>query len=265
MISVIIPSIRTHHWERVITTLSQSCPNVNHEIIFIGPFTNHSILRKYNNVKHIKSYSSVPVCLQIGTLEAKYEYVVNTTDDGLFLPDSLSRCFEYFLLHNNNKHDAINLLYTEGVGFRDSPRSFDVRDCPEFRLKGINQDYSLFVQPLFLRSTFIELGGYDCGFEYSNHSHIDYALRLQKAGGKIMHSTEKWAMFDHMPNRTGDHKPVHDAQTQIDEPRFNKMWEDDRPICIDYDNYKDFDTPWERRFSKQYSSYEEMKKHEGYN
>ena len=130
MISVIIPTIRTHFWTRVLDSLAQSCINHEYEVIFIGPFVGEFDLPR--NVTFIQSYCSVPVCIQIATLQAKYDYVVHTTDDGVFLSNSLDVCLDYYFQYKTTNFDALSLRYSEGVNFVDNvrpPEFFKVKHC----------------------------------------------------------------------------------------------------------------------------------------
>lgn len=56
-----------------------------------------------------------------------------------------------------------------------------------------------------------------------------------------------------MPSFSGDHGPIHFAQTEHDEDLFKKIWDDpenEERIVIDIDDWKNCPALWERRFNK---------------
>lgn len=267
-LSIIIPGIRTHFWPRVVTSLESSIGKFknDYEIIFISPFDLPLEFQSLPQIKLVKSYARVATCIQLGVLEATKDFIYHTVDDGIFIPKALENCLQDFRETANEK-DMMNIRYSEGVNFQDNIRPgifFDIKNCPEYHQKYINKKYSVSVQPLMYRKRFIDLGGMDCRFEYSNHSHIDLAIRLQDAGGKVIHSPVGVANFEHYPERTVDHAPIHDAQTNVDQTIFETLWNKPRFPYIDYNNYLKYNEPWKRRFGKLYNSYEEMSQGEGY-
>lgn len=261
-ISIVVPSIRTQHWQRFLDSVKESCKLYSCEVIFVGPFKTE--VSTDIPVRHIKSYDRVGVCLQKGCIEAEGELVFHTVDDGVLLPDALD-----ITIFNYCKHakfnDIMNARYMEGQGF--SGRSFPeaywrAGSYPTvYGQKYVNPDWRLSLQPIVNREFFIMVGGLDCRFEYSNHSHVDFNFRTQLIGGRILHSPVDVSSADHSQS---DHGPIQFAQENIDSAVFNDLWNQPRSKFIEYEDYKNYEGRWERRFSKKYSSYDELCKGEGY-
>jgi hypothetical protein len=269
-ISILVPSIRTQNWERLYDSIAKSCTKYNWELVFVGPFIDEQVI-EYDNVKHIQSYATIPICMQKATLECEGKLIFHTVDDGVLLPESLNICIDYYN-DNCRNIDVLNMRYREGDNFNVPtefvPEYWKVKSAPwEYGLAGINQEWSLSVQPLFSKDLFVGLGGFECSFEYTNHCHHDFIFRVQQFGGKIYHSPVEVSYADHFPGREGDHAPIHDAQTGPDTNRFREIWGNptDR-VFITYDNweyYLKFHT-WKRRFDGPYHTYKELCEKQGY-
>ncbi len=271
-LSILVPSIRTKHWKRLYDSIALSCTKYTWEVVFVGPFKDDDFLKSHLiNVRHVHSFSSVPVCMQKATLECKGDFIFHTVDDGVVFPNVLDEILDLYYSHFKEKMKSdsiydtpiINMRYREGSQFCGatkplsywSPRSYP----EEYGLAGINQDWQLCLQPLMLKKTFIKLGGFDCRWEYSNHCHHDFMFRFQSMGGEVLHSPVDVTTADHYVNSTGDHEPIQSAQEGPDTVKFREVWgvKSNRGY-IDYDNYVVYDKPWTRRFDRPYGSYEEM-------
>jgi hypothetical protein len=254
-LSIIVPTIRTHLLARFIDSVRLSCVKHTYEIIFIGPFELPDNL-KAPNIQHIHSYFTVPVCIQIATSVAKGELVCHAVDDSVFYGGTLDRCIELFHTHGC---DVVGLTYVENTNDMAVAEKWLVKNISEFDELNVEGNWTTFVQPMMKRSLFAEVGGFDCSFEYSNHSHHDLAFRFNMMNASIIVAPFCVSYAFHMPERTGDHAPIHDAQTGPDELAFWKKWTGDRPdIVIPYINWIDYAAPWVRRFKSEYASYEEM-------
>lgn len=261
-ISIIIPAIRTHLWKNLVESIDYSC-RTPYEIIFASPFDLPESVAIWPQVRHIKTYDTVSVAIQKATLIADGDIIMHAVDDSIFIPGRIDDAIKFFE-QNCNLHDAVGLTYIENTNNMTPAEKWAVKNCPEFHLPYIDRNWTVFVQPMMLRDWFIELGGFDCRFFYSNHAHIDLSLRLQQAGGKVFIPPFTVSHASHMPERSGDHGPIHDTQTQIDEPEFNKLWSSPRQTFLFYDNYKKYEGQWQARFNKQYNSYSELCEGEGY-
>jgi hypothetical protein len=261
-LSIVVPSIRTQHWQRFVDSVKNSCKSHSCEIIFVGPFKTEVI--SDIPIKHIESYDRVGVCLQKGCHEAEGELLFHTVDDGILLEDSLDITID-FAWDNAYFTDIVNARYMEGVGF--SGRTFPEQywragTYPTvYGQSKVNPDWRLSLQPIMNVEFFHMIGGLDCRFEYSNHSHADLSFRVQSIGGRILHSPVDVSSAEHSQ---ADHGPIQFAQENIDSPVFNKMWNEPRDKFILFDDYKQYEGRWERRFSKEYDSYESLCEGEGY-
>jgi len=85
------------------------------------------------------------------------------------------------------------------------------------------------------REFFEEVGGFDIAFEGTAMANNDFAIRAQKLGAHVS-LLEGMAIFvaAQAPDTSGDHGPVHIAQTTKDEPLYEKKykincnWEDNQ-------------------------------------
>jgi hypothetical protein len=268
-LSIILPSLRPQNLIRFYNSAALACKCYKWELVVIGPFDPPVLLLQQENVKFIKSYASVTVCLQKATLEATGDLICNQVDDGVLNVESLDYTIDQY--YGQCKYeDLINCRYQEGVSFSGKltpPEFWEVKHLKEFHLPAINRTYATSVQPLLNREWFLELGGYDCRFGYSNHAHHDFCFRLQNAGGKVYHSKVGLCNADHFPLTTKDHREIHNTQLDHDEPLFNQIWSEVTPTprsFIKYDQYIQYDKPWSRFAKQQYHSYQEMCVGEGY-
>lgn len=138
---------------------------------------------------------------------------------------------------------------------------WQLKNISEFNgLKWVDPEWTTFVQPMMYKQRFIDMGGFDCSFEYSNHPHHDLAFRMNLDGSDIRVAPFSVSYAFHMPGSSGDHGPIQNAQEGPDIKHFWDKWTGESPpdVVIDYANYKDYDKVWSRRFKRQYDSYEEM-------
>ena len=263
VVSIVVPGIRTHLWEGFFESCKLACADHKFEVVMIGPFNPPESLLKERNFKYIKDYASVPVCIQKATDHCEGELLYHTVDDGVLYPHSLDEAIGVY--HNLGPKDVMNMRYTEGVGSdapEMAPQYWVAGTHADLRLPGINPGWGLSLQPLMRKSYFKELGGLDCRFNYSNHSHHDLAFRIQEHGGRVYQSPKSACNADHMPGRTGDHGPINIAQHDYDDPEFIKMYQappTDR-IFIDFNNWENQPKVWSLRFdeNKLPESYEDL-------
>lgn len=266
-ISIVVPSIRTQHWQRFLDSVKKSCKRFTAEVIFVGPFKTE--VSTDIPVRHIESYDRVGVCLQKGCIEAEGKLLFHTVDDGVLLETfrlegALDKAIETYYNYAN-WNDVVNARYREGQNFMGSTFNeyyWRAGTYPTvYGQKEVNPDWRLSLQPIVDKSFYVMMGGLDCRFEYSNHSHADFSFRVQANGGRILHSPDDVSSADHSQK---DHGPIQFAQENIDSLVFNELWNSPRAKIIDYENYKNYEGRWERRFSKEYTSYEDLCKGEGY-
>jgi hypothetical protein len=102
------------------------------------------------------------------------------------------------------------------------------------------------------KSLYMNLGGIDCQFEYSNHGIHDLIFRIQELGGKVIDSSIEGLNCDHFMGGSGDHSPIQEAQENHDEPIFNSIYLNSNAAkdraYLDINNWKNCPDVWERRF-----------------
>lgn len=107
-IAIVIPAFRTNKWDRLYKTIDKACQKYEWQLILISPFKDLTpfLLEeqkrfieegKNNKIKLISSYSTVPVCLQIGINEADSALVFSTTDDGVFTENSIDNAIDQYI------------------------------------------------------------------------------------------------------------------------------------------------------------------------
>ena len=99
------------------------------------------------------------------------------------------------------------------------------------------------------RDLFLEFGGFDCSFEYLNHATHDLLYRIQNTKPvKYVLSDKEICSADWQPETSGDHAPIHNAQTHHDRYLFNGMWQNEmRRGGVELENWKSVPPVWGRR------------------
>lgn len=264
-LSILVPGIRPHNWKSLYESAKLACQNYSFEMVFIGPFEPEPDFLKNQNVKYIKDYASVPVCMQKATLECEGKLIFHTVDDGILEKNSIDMAIDYYNKYCTEK-DVINMRYKEGSGRNGSTLPLGYWTAyfhADLRLAGVDSEWNISLQPLMSTEYFKKLGGFDCNFEYSNHCHHDLMFRIQMNGGKIINSPIEACNADHFPGSSGDHEPIFIAQHQYDDSRFFEIYGLKKPldrVIINYDNWKSRPAVWKIRFKENNlpHSYEEL-------
>lgn len=262
-LGILIPAIRTYRWEPLYESLKIACKDNSFQVVFVSPFDLPSFFDDIENVKLIKEYGSVSRAIQKGMLEVDSNLVFSTVDDCIFMEDSLDCGIEQYKDECGYK-DVMNMRYSENGDIQ--PKEYYAAWYNDtLRLPGISEDWQVAPQFIMNRNYFIELGGFDCRWEYSNEPQNDLMFRLQKDGGTIKHSDVYACVADWYQGEAGDHETIHMAQILHDYPILREIYmqKNDR-IHIDYDNWKNTPEVWERRFHEKYETYEEMVEKRGY-
>lgn len=256
-LSIIIPSIRPQVWTSLAEDINKSLesygnyPPHDYELIFVGPQKSATLPSRS---LWIQSYRCPAACLQQGADIARGKYICWLPDDIRMEPEALVRCLN--LIRNYDNKDGIIIKYSEGENFSGQQHVWDAY------WTAITHDGLRFAQvrshwkiaPVFMYNTnyFKELGGLDCRFEHVNLNTADLAFRAQLNGSHLMSSPTKVFAADWNPNtHDGDHKSVQAAYEENDLPLFKSIWDAsllDRSIKIDFNNWKNTDEKWVRRF-----------------
>ncbi len=265
-LSIILPSIRTHLLDSWYDSAAAACRDHTFQVIITSPFEISNHLRKASNVVYLHSYSNPSVVTQEAILASEGELIFLTTDDGYFMDDCLSMAISAWQKHCSTK-DIVNMRYREGQNYGGGPMPdayWYPWSHPPLQLPGVKRSWFIAPQFMMSRNYFFDLGGIDCVFEYSNYGIHDMTFRAQAQGARIFQSPKEVLCANHFPDDTVDHKPIYDAQTFYDLPIFQKIYSDpDAAIKrgnIDYNNWKQYNKIWERRFDPNNlpKTYEEM-------
>lgn len=255
-LTVLCPGIRTQNWRK----LYDSCAKSFHgswEIIFIGPEPPEGNLIE-TNVRYIKDMGTPIRAQQRGLCEAQGEYVTWAADDGVFLPYALDVAFGKLTYeHFHNHYDYKTLVmgkYTEGDGDTKAMLGneyYVLSNHDASRSKWLPAGWFMLNVGVVPRTLLEHIGGWDCQFEVCPMAYNDLAYRLQNFGCKFIIQDELMFKCSHLPQRMGDHGPIHDAQIDCDQPLFRKIWgvkECQERTIIDLDNWKNCPERWVRRF-----------------
>lgn len=265
-LSVLVPGIRSHRWRELYDSIKSSCSR-SWEMVIIGPFEPSEDLMSEGNVKYIKDFGTPIRCQQIGLLQAEGDYITWAADDGQFFPKSLDVSFDMLDGFESSQKDETPVRdklvmgkYYEGYSGHVSGAMAHMADDWYYNLLNhdCNKKLNNLPSPAWMlnvgvvsRELLLEVGGWDCQFEVCPCSYNDLAIRLQKHNVDFIIQNEMMYHCGHMPVRSGDHGPIHDAQTQHDEPLFRSIYLDgsskDR-VLIDVNNWQNSPEKWHRRF-----------------
>lgn len=263
-VSILIPSIRTNRWPALLESIEKAGPSITWEVVFIGPFKDDVILAKYpDKVKHVLEHGSPSRAIQRGMLFLESDLVFLTVDDCTLFPDSLDISVSQY--HSECSYDDVLLMrYKEG-SYIYTPGDYRAGHHDALRIPNVDGNWMIAPQFIMDKNKFIQLGGFDCVYEYNNEAVHDFMFRLQKLGGKVVASSTHCCEATHYPDTTADHAPIHNAQLGHDYPIFRDRYARGDFPEVKYDNWQDAPEVWQRRFSKgMVNTYEELIKSEGY-
>lgn len=248
-LSILIPAIRQNRWLELYNSLEKACKNHTWQLVFVSPFDLIDELKDKTNIKMVKDYGSVTRAIQIGMLHLDSDLVYLTVDDCVFAEDSLDISIEQYKRECSDT-DVLCVRYKEANDIQNA-NYYRVTSHGDFA--GLNINYNWLLAPQFLmnRHYFIELGGFNCIYEYMNEPVHDFMFRLQSLGNKIVISDVHACEATHYPGTIGDHGPIHFAQTTHDFPIFARHYRTQNPTSpthINYDNWSQSPAIWERRF-----------------
>tara|TARA_R110002074_G_scaffold266788_1_gene438976 strand:- start:1096 stop:1926 length:831 start_codon:yes stop_codon:yes gene_type:complete len=268
-VSIMMPAIRTSQWLMMYGSLINACQKYSWELVLVSPFDLPDNMKHFENIKMIKDYGAPSRCAQIGAIACEGEFLYHCVDDAIFLPEVIDNAVDWHRQHCSDK-DVINMRYREGAMFSGQtlPEQFWLAWFhDELRLPGIPQHYKISCHHFMKLDYFKQLGGWDCRYEYINHSLHDLMFRVQADGGRLYDSRTDATTCNHFIDKTGDHAPIYDAQTFHDKPQFDAIYAVPNAaasrITIPLDNWTQQPEVWERRFKEDDSgnlpeSYEEL-------
>lgn len=254
-LSLIISGIRNEKWIDLYNQMEKSCNRHEYEIIFCSPYDLPIELSSKENIKYIRDFGTPSRCVQLSSTKAEGKYIAILSDDAIIIEEAFSNVIDDIENSDNPYKNIVALRYTEGYGFNANINDF----CPSYwkarfhgdlRIDGIQEDWKLCIMFLMNLERFKELGGLDCRFEHYNMNLHDLAFRAQRDGSKIIISREFVSAQDFDPNSSS--VLIH-AYHENDKPLFLSIYGEretalNRPIKIDYDNWKLQPEKWHRRF-----------------
>ena len=256
-LSVFMPTIRTHLLNDWYDSLESSCNRHDFEVVLCGPFDPPKSISNRSNVKFIKDYGSPTRSAQIAAINSSGDYLYHVVDDIIFEKDSISN-----ELDSLDENTIISMRYKEGQNHtgHELPDHYWMA-VSSYNYRTINPLWKNCVHFIMHRNLFNSYGGFDCEYEYLNHATHDLLFRIQYDSNiKCILSKSTVCSADWMPGTTGDHGPIHFAQTEHDAQLFHKNWSQTLPtLKIDIDNYKNQEPIWKRRFKGSEKTYEELK------
>lgn len=263
-ISLTMPAIRTNNWVNFYNSAKESCKNHSFEVVIVSPFDLPDRLKGLSNILHIIDRGNPSRATQIANISARGKLIMNCVDDGVFTNNALDWAVDYYD-KNCQKFDVINLRYRESKNRegQEMPLSYwKAWSHGELVRPGIHPSWDLAMHFIMLKETYINLGGIDCQFEYSNHGIHDLIFRLQYLGGKVHHSPMEGLNCSHYYGHEMDHGPINDAQTLHDAPIFCSIYNDSNAASkrthLYLNNWMSQPEVWERRFNKKIEKYEDL-------
>ena len=253
-LTIVLPSVRPDSWGHMFQQIVAAVGLYDFELIAIGPFLPPLLFNAHYQFKYISDYGSPARCFQIASILAKGKYITWIPDDALIEDKAYAACIT--LMESKDRKDGMTILYSEGAGFTGTqdrePEYWTTAYHDGFKLKKITSNFR--TAPIFMYNTdFLrEIGGLDCRYEHINMNAHDLAFRVQRNGGVIHYSPGRVLKLNWQPWHPVQKTPIQEAFLENDSPLFNKMFDTgevpENPVHIDYDNWKNADYFWKRRF-----------------
>lgn len=252
MLSVVVPSIRPGNLKRLYESVQKAYTG-EFEFIVISPYPMPKYFADKNNVKCIVDYGSPVRAQQIGIVNATGEYVLwGMADDGYLFPGTVDLALKS--LENEDYRTLVIGKYYEGSEnpFMNSRKYYQINTHDGSRSKFILNDCLMFMVGVIPTKLLKEVGGLDCEkFEALPMAFNDISVRLSNMDCKFIFQEEIMFRCSHMPGHLGDHKPIHEAQINRDQPMFLKIYNDQSSlnrVSIDINNWKNAPERWAERF-----------------
>ena len=255
-LSILIAGIRPKNWYKLYQSIQLSFSG-EWEIIFVGPYPLPRVLKQFDNIQYVEDWGSPIRGLQIALTKAQGEYVSIAADDGTYLKGMLDEVFDVLKEKGYPEKHIMVCKYFEGT------RSYVTMSNPEYyrinfhkgaKCRWIPDRCLLMNMMVAPRNLLWDMGGWDCEFEVPAMALCDLSVRVSLRDDIELELSKDSVYYCNFMNaEDGDHKPIHDAQTDMDMPRFKSIWDgDEKPerLKIPLDNWKDAPDRWVRRFGE---------------
>jgi glycosyltransferase involved in cell wall biosynthesis len=259
-ISIILPAIRQENWDNLYDSIVMATSR-KFELIICGPYPLTDKLQKLQNVKYVKDFGSPTRASAIASLLAEGKLITWITDDALLMPGAMDLAINTLYSMREDEKNVVITKYLEGTNGTQKKHQPDyyyrINGRPGFRpctySPHIPDDWWIFNTAIMYRSFFEKLGGLDCNYEHAAMADTDFAIRAQFSGANVI--ITQILMYD-CDHGQADHKPIEIAQLQFDEPLIQSTYRDPQwrskiKPNISLNNWKNFPTVWERRFSRK--------------
>lgn len=262
-LSVLLSGIRTQNWLKLYESIGKSYTNKDWELVIVSPYELPIELKYKINIQWFQDWGNPCRCQQFALTKSQGDYINWAADDGWFTDCSMDKAFS--LLSGENgidswEHDYKTIIvgkYREGDGDTTEmtqDKYYMLNNHLGSACKYLPVETPLLNVGLVSRKLLLETGGWDASkFEVLPYAYNDFSVRMRNYGCKFILQQEVMFECGHMPGTTGDHGPIHMAQTFRDEPMFKLIY--NRESCkdrikIDINNWEKTNEKWERRFGK---------------
>lgn len=254
-LSVLVPGIRPHNWLKLYKSIEESFSG-EFEVIFVGPYDLPEELEKYDNVSFFKCMRSPIASQQIALIESSGELISWAADDGIYLPGTLDIAVQS--LENEPYTTIVTARYYEGNdpnGNMSDDWYYTLWNHDTMQLPGVPKTCKMLNCGVINRALLIQLGGWDAySFQVCPLAYTDFAVRAHKFGSKFILQKEVMFSCGHQPGESGDHGPIHRAQTYRDQPMFSGIYSTPAIYLtrqnISLNNWERSEEVWGERFSK---------------
>ena len=265
-LSVLLPAIRQERWVGVYDSINKAF-NDTLELIIISSKPLPGELLNKKNVKYIFSERSPAQKQQEGLCQAEGEWVTWMSDDSTWVPGALDKVFEsipdvkdlgtfYVMKYLEGPEFEFPKEHQDAWGYKtnyDFMKSDAYYKCHTHNSSDfpfVPEDAPILSICLIKRLLLWKIGGYDCRFQTQAMASDDLSIRLMNYGCKYVLLDQVVQQCGWMEQGTGDHGPLHYAQTLHDEPLLKSMYNNDSckdRTIIPLDNWKDTPAVWKRR------------------
>lgn len=252
-LSILCASIRNPLLSKLYKSI-EGAFNDTWELIIVSPYDMPESLKSKTNIKWINDWGSPTRGWQIALVNATGEYVHYTADDCTYFKGSLDESLK--LLDNQPDNAFVSGKYLEG--FMDNPimksdEYYHFKYHKQLDAMTGGRDYLILNVGFCKLQLLLDIGGWDCRFEAASIALMDFSMRLQDEGVKVILQKDPilFCSWSGNPNEKNDHKPVEDAHVKHDLPLINHLRNGGETIVnrIDIDNWKKAPAIWKRRFS----------------
>lgn len=265
-ISIGVPGIRTESWELLANSIEKTLVNHTYEIIFVGPRNLPESLKNDSRIKYIQDFGCPSRALQISSTVACGKLFTWAVDDGVLNIGSLDdQIADYLSRYTLEDKMILNLIYTEGDHWKYGadlrliqPQNwYRPKYHDDFKpLEGVDDNWITAILFVMHLEHYRYLGGIDCRFETINYNLHDMSFRAHRDGFNMYFSDIRrpvhridWQQGDKRP----EGEPIFDATFQNDKPLLESIYKtketaSQRPIRIDYDNWKESPEYWIRKW-----------------